>query len=101
MPNVHHQDTSKWMTPPLKLATPQFHPLKYKFHLAIKEMLLNLDRQLPVQHVKLEVGVEVVGQPLPLRLLETRKPSCTNVISCFQLIELEATCAAPHLLGRL
>ena len=61
-------------------------------------MLLNLDRQLPVEHVKLEVGVEVVGQPLPLRLLETRKPSCTNVISCFQLIELEATCAAPHLL---
>ena len=49
-------------------------------------MLFNLDRQLPVEHVKLEVGVEVVGQPLPLRLLETRKPSRTNFISCVQLI---------------
>ena len=49
-------------------------------------MSLNLDRQLPVEHVKLEVGVEVVGQPLPLRLLETRKPSRTNFISCVQLI---------------
>ena len=40
-----------------------------------KHYLFNLDRQLPVKHVKLEVGFEVAGQSFPLRLLEASKPS--------------------------
>ena len=34
----------------------------------------NLDRQLPVQHIKLEPVGEVIGNPLSLALLEASKP---------------------------
>ena len=34
----------------------------------------NLDRQLPVQHIKLEPVGKVIGNPLSLALLEASKP---------------------------